>query len=679
MITLYLNDKPAVLDENQTIKFIREDVYFTKSGTYTYEITLPARNPLNIGIFGHIYRKEKSKFANMTYSARLDVDNLNVLNGTATITNITDTSVKLQLIGGNAEFNFYTKNEKKYIDELELGTWYDVDGVCSADLTMNSMAKRISENFNNEINTIGLDAAYKNLCRKLWNENTKDAPTDWVALPCINENYDVICNNFGIRKYETIGVEGWYEYRYYTIINDLNTVNLSAQPYLVPMIERVFSALGYPVETNCLRENVFFMKLVIVTANNRSAIARALPHWTVTEFIKEIENLFAVVIQINEVTRKTSIKSRSDFFRDNIEFIDNIVDEYSVTMETDNTIDIANANIGYSEVSEYDRIDDDISEKGEIDKRFDNTDFTKGLQNLVDTIYNAYTGNYNTWDEYKGKIFKICDRSIIIEIYDHIDQNENIYKNHVRTIFIDEFANRVNVEGKKDLDIELKICPSKTTKDGSVAFYNEYGVFSGTNTCFHLIKADNTDPAGIENETNAYIAGLISGESAMVETKEDLMSICLYDGGFVKYDFVTPGGEYFRSFLTQTAYPGTQINCVYPAGYLMYQWQANTYTGGGTIQKFANESLSLNIDSFTQTINGKEYTYRTFYSEVFKHLKRIDTQVKYCFKFIANRQLPIDTTFIIRGQKFVCEKMEYTIKGSGFEKLVTGYFYRLEE
>ena len=52
MTILYLNGKRAVIDEKQTIKFVRENTYFTKSGTYTYDITLPALCPENIAIFG---------------------------------------------------------------------------------------------------------------------------------------------------------------------------------------------------------------------------------------------------------------------------------------------------------------------------------------------------------------------------------------------------------------------------------------------------------------------------------------------------------------------------------------------------------------------------------------------------------------------------------------------------
>lgn len=680
MTNLYINGKLAVIEEGQTLKLIREDPYFTKSGSYTYNISLPALCQENIAIFGHLYRKELQKDIKATYNALLCVDNRDILNGTATITSITEDTIKIQLMGGNSELNFYTKNEHRYLDELDLGTWYEDEGMTSEDLTMKSFAAKVKNEFNQNINLLGLHLAYKELCKRLWNENTKEAPAKWVALPCVNDNFDVTCNNFGIKRF-SVGGESWY----YTCINDLDSVNMSIQPYLVPMIERIFEFLGYPVEINCLRDNDFFMKLVIVTANNRSAIARALPHWTVTEFIDEIENLFAVVVFIDEKTKKTSIKARSDFFKHNVEYVDNILEEFTVSKENENTIDISNANIGYSEVSTYDRIDDDVRELGKINTSFDNADFTVGYQNLVDHLYHLRRAdkseNFSSLFKYKGTIFKICGRSVIIELYDYVDESGNTgtYYNHAKLIIIDEFANRINVDGKTDIDIELKICPSKTMPDGAVSFYDSSGELVGVGKGFHLVKSDNTNPAGIEDEQNAYLAGIISGEADKPDTKEDLMSICLYDGGFVKRDFNGDSTqEYFRSFLTQLAHPVTKAQCFYPAGYLMSQHQANTYTGGGALQKLANESLSLNLDSFQQTIGDRQYTYRTFYSEVFKHLKTIDTQVKHCFKFVTDRFMQVNSTFVIRNRRYVCEKLEYQISDKKIEKLVTGYFYELD-
>lgn len=667
MITLYLDGKLAVIDEKQTVKFVRENTYFTKSGSYTYEVTLPTLCPENIAIFGHLYRKDQRKAVKVTFSARLNVDNVDILNGIATITNITDTTIKVQLMGGNSELNFYNKNENRFIDELPLGSWRGrVD-----DDTMQSIAEAIKDRFEYYLYW-GAEEAYKQICTELWRENRKGDLVDWTVLPCYNTNYDIVCNNFEYDVYlskkegddSRDRVMAW-------MINDLETVNLSAQPYLVPMIERIFNNLGYPVKENCLQDNEFFMHMVIVTANNRSDIARALPHWTVSEFISQIEKFFAVVIIIDEKQKKTYIKNRTDFFKSNVEFIDNVLDEYSVNIENDNTIELDNPNIGYAEVaSPYNRIDNPIKDVAKIDTTYDNeSNITDGLKLLVEKLRQE-VGNGNI-SAYKGTIFRVCGHSYIIQLYDHVDVWGDVHPNQAYIKCVDEFADRINNKSKKDIDIELKICPAETINNGR---------FDGYDNCFMLAKADNTNPAGIQNEKEHYLNDLISGEEEKVDYKEDIMFICLYDGGYAKY-IEDPDN-----------YDSSQLACIrqglkrYPAGYVKDEWIATTFVGGdrdstGSLYpKLSNESLSLNSDSVDRTIKSKVFKYKTLYSEVFKNLNRVNTQVKYCFKFITDRMdLPVNSTFIIRNKKFVCEKLEYNIKADGVSELVTGYFYELEE
>lgn len=667
MITLYLDGKQAVIDEKQTVKFVRENTYFTKSGSYTYEVTLPTLCPENIAIFGHLYRKDQRKAVKVTFSARLNVDNVDIMNGIATITNITDTTIKVQLMGGNSELNFYNKNENRFIDELPLGSWRGgVD-----DDTMQSIAEAIKDRFEYYLYW-GAEEAYKQICNELWRENRKGDLVDWTVLPCYNTNYDIVCNNFvydvHLSKKEGDDsrdrVYGW-------MINDLETVNLSAQPYLVPMIERIFNNLGYPVKENCLQDNEFFMHMVIVTANNRSDIARALPHWTVSEFISQIEKFFAVVIIIDEKQKKTYIKNRTDFFKSNVEFIDNVLDEYSVNIENDNTIELDNPNIGYAEVaSPYNRIENPIKDVAKIDTTYDNeSNITDGLNLLVQKLRQE-VGNGNI-SAYKGTIFRVCGHSYIIQLYDHVDVWGDVHPNQAYIKCVDEFADRINNNSKKDIDVELKICPAETINNGR---------FDGYNNCFMLAKADNTNPAGIQNEKEHYLNDLISGEEEKVDYKEDIMFICLYDGGYAKY--IEDPDNYDSSLLACIK----QGNKRYPAGYVKDEWIATTFVGGdrdGTgnlLPKLANESLSLNLDSVDRTIKSKVFKYKTLYSEVFKNLNRVNTQVKYCFKFITDRMdLPVNSTFIIRNKKFVCEKLEYNIKADGVSELVTGYFYELEE
>ena len=84
-------------------------------------------------------------------------------------------------------------------------------------------------------------------------------------------------------------------------------------------------------------------------------------------------------------------------------------------------------------------------------------------------------------------------------------------------------------------------------------------------------------------------------------------------------------------------------------------------------------SLIISDEDYNGILNSDETLYVVF------KLKSIGTQVKYCIKFISEKQLKVNSTFIIHNKKYLCEKLEYQISAKGTEKLVTGYFYELEE
>ena len=115
MIELFLDNKPAVLRENVSIKLTRENVYFTKSGSYTYDIELPLGCAENRAILSNINRKDVETHYR-EFRAILRVDNQVLLDGKAILHQVSDTAAKVQLMGGNAEMNFYTRGSELYVE-----------------------------------------------------------------------------------------------------------------------------------------------------------------------------------------------------------------------------------------------------------------------------------------------------------------------------------------------------------------------------------------------------------------------------------------------------------------------------------------------------------------------------------------------------------------------------------
>jgi hypothetical protein len=79
-------------------------------------------------------------------------------------------------------------------------------------------------------------------------------------------------------------------------------------------------------------------------------------------------------------------------------------------------------------------------------------------------------------------------------------------------------------------------------------------------------------------------------------------------------------------------------------------------------------SLSLDHSSATESI-----------AKLQVNSVKIDLNKKETFRFVANTPPDVSGVFLIRGKKYLCEKVEYDITDSGVHPLMTGYFYEIVE
>ena len=120
MLQLFLNNTQVFPSPEQTIKLTRENAYFTRSGSYTLDVVIPMDIIQNRIFFRNLQRIEHRK-AKAHYPCRLVVGHKDALNGKATVTQVTDEQVRLQLLGDRSEVNFLSEENADYIDELTLG------------------------------------------------------------------------------------------------------------------------------------------------------------------------------------------------------------------------------------------------------------------------------------------------------------------------------------------------------------------------------------------------------------------------------------------------------------------------------------------------------------------------------------------------------------------------------
>lgn len=241
---LYLNDTQVFPDCSQTIRITRENPYFTESESYTLEVTLPTSILENRQFFGNIQRMDCTKHIE-TMSCRLIANNRPVLSGSARVTQVTDTSVKVQLLGGRSEVNFLSSENKDYIDEMDLGT------------------------------VISTRAGTTISGRVIWSYHLSS----------------------GLRIKST------------PVYDETNqSCGETRQLCLIDLMSFCIRHYGFTLERNDIDVSPW-NNIYIATALATRVIRHTLPHWTVNEFLKEACRFFNVTIYTDQINKTASIVS----------------------------------------------------------------------------------------------------------------------------------------------------------------------------------------------------------------------------------------------------------------------------------------------------------------------------------------------------------------------------------
>ncbi|MBQ7691245.1 MAG: hypothetical protein IJT30_08685 [Muribaculaceae bacterium] len=670
MIELFLDNKPAVLRDNASIKLTRENAYFTKCGSYTYDVELPLQCVENRAIFGSINRKDVATIAQELHAV-LRVDNVVLLDGKAVVNHVTDSAVKVQLLGGNSEMNFYAKGSELFIDELDLGDWmnevriYRPDGEPIEHFRGNCllMAKREQDDM---LAAGNFDQQLQYLANRWWKNESADRTTDkCVAFPVINESADynaesshldtgAIVNGYILRKGD--GQTFYPQFRWTWPVQEqigsqdkFPQVIPSYQPMLTFIIKKVLNAVGYPLDNDselALLGNSLFRHIFIVTANNRIEISKALPHWTVNDFITQIENFLGIVIVADEITKLSHIIKHDTFWNEQPVAIEHVVDEYDVDIDKDETNDISNGNIGFASIDDgVLHISKDILQETLLD-----IDSFSSFGQMADALANNLISTAD-----KAKIFELNGH----HFYVGTDQNGH---------FLFREANQYRMlqrnADKWDLDVELKIVPCPITQWHCPLIASEpLGVDAskivdieiGTATVDVYTRPDvahiGTDNVNNDNST-LDIEQLIAGNQVLDKDEQDGNDL-IYVGVVPAQLAVLDDGYSHASYPMPVGCPNLEIN-----------------TSGTQDRNTINQREFLTLHDYN---DGS----KTLGTEAFVSHVKIDTTVKHCIKFIHHGALKPTLPFVIHNKKFACERLEFNITASGISPLITGYFYRI--
>ena len=590
---ILINDMPAVLKQKLSFDFVCENRYFSGADAYSMTISFPLKHcAQNLSIFGHINRVDVEK-GNLKLPCTIRHGKF-VKSGSIAITAIDDVEVKTQFLEGRSADNYASSFDDCYINELELGY---------PDTTPSSVAAS--------------------------RQNGYDQGAKWLCYPWVNNNTGNVQNDMYVFAQHT----HW----------ESSVKGLSFQPYLIYIVGLILEKLGYTYDfTKWIATP--YRHLIICNALPYAweikNWAAALPHWTVTELLEQLEYLMNCEFDVDHIRKHVSYQTSHEAITNSGEVtLSRVLDDYSVSVE-----DAASCKYRERQNFMFAECDHKMQKYHSCPKFIE--DHRKFLrQNTewrdVDTIAN-YASQVQpylaTTEPYKAGIQQCVTFVKDVDCYFVLRMVSNVIEGHATDLNLPygtsyRFMQPINRFAPLIMDedadtIELKIVPAwiddTTPEKGQVIFLplGDYGTD---------IKNQELTPdeAFAQMRTNGdyYINNMTQQESTE-----------FLDKLYVAFS------EGIRSPLK---YPRPTIDTI------------EVMSDGGYFSK--PHSLSLQFAYFKDS----------------HYARKIDPIHKYSFKFLSDDIPNVRALFYIKGKQFICEKITATFNEHGMSQLLKGDFYEV--
>ena len=680
MLTLYLNSKPAVLKAQTEIKLTRENPLFTDSGDYTFEVSLPLEGCAeNLAIFGALHRAEVGKGAWLGKRLRALLVSLPLrVEGTAVVTSVTDAEVKVQLLGGRSALNVSLLDEQgrdRYIDELPSL------GQALQGAYVRAMGEHSVQTYEST-----RDAMMRG--KLMWQSDENDPTSlrigdeDATALPLysttdkklVNELCETMARTgsgggrnsaFGDKSLGLLAPIKRAGATIESTVFDDGYV-FAPQPYLVPLLERVFRALGFEVraEDNALR-GTWFERLIVANVRPTLDYRQMLPHWTAREFVTEVQRFFGVLIEVDgkrlKITRRASL-----YAADRSEVVlDAVSDAYTTTLEQEGSRkDVAHARVGYklSGVPSALALPDELLSKAER-VGFD------GLANLgaVDDL----NSSYGTGRIYDNDLTGFSHTYLLehgTESRWALDVVDPLGAHRPKKDPVADGA--PTPKDEKEREVELRIVPAFAVEGTKRACLVSLVDLSMEPQFFPqpygYMATSDTATASESSHFSVYRA-LYPKTEQKKPAKREVLEVAYYSGGRRKMVDERGGGRDNGVVASATSY-ALPMACGCP--YYISQEHSKLLLD-------VSYRLLLNFKGLTAKEEDAGYS-EGMVRDVLTAYTPADTRVLMAATFVHAGALSPTDRYVIRGREYLCQRLEYTLTDEGVSPLVKGYFHEID-
>ncbi len=338
MIRCYVNNQVCFPDLKSEIKLTKENPYVKNSDSYTMDISFPMAIPENARCFGSVNRPDVSKRMELFDDCLLYVDNLLLIRGSGRITEVTESTVKLQILGGNSNVKYKTSFQKVFIDRIN--TYPEVA---------------------NKYRPTDIDREYEE--RAIWVGDEIAAKGyvgdkyQYVFQPIYDLSNDMIANH--CCKYQGKERSGQL------------LIRAAVQPNLMTVLRCVLQYMGYQISSNVYDVSPW-NELVIASARQTLNIAYALPHWSVNKFLDEIRKLFNASFIFDEARKTVRIVRNNEMDATN-DIACEAVEEFKTNYDESGVEYVGSSNLEY-ELDGGDRTLDGFP--AEVRRSFDIAEYT---------------------------------------------------------------------------------------------------------------------------------------------------------------------------------------------------------------------------------------------------------------------------------------------------------------
>lgn len=338
MFLLLINHHPVTLQAGTSFKITRKNPALTDGGDYSLDLTLPLSGcPDNLRALTlplHHFQQSLTTIPAKTYPFTLTADEFH-LEGTARVTEIDETTAKLQLKAGTLTTPLGDESttpaatlysEDQYIDTLLSSSYFTTPTKISDHDAPNgtlSLLSRLLTPFDNPEEYIESSPysyrGYTNgqlfVAYPIYSEADSIMANErqYALFPDpLNDGEWTFHSSFRLADRDLDNVEAFtYNPEPYTAEADghyqiLSSYTFAPQPYLYVILERALTLLGYTPYTDTNDPNAhdillsdYRRRIFIANARSTTNLGFMLPHWTLKEFFQQVQNFLGILIHIS--------------------------------------------------------------------------------------------------------------------------------------------------------------------------------------------------------------------------------------------------------------------------------------------------------------------------------------------------------------------------------------------